>query len=225
VFRTIVFAADPDVFAAFFSAEFSAPWGFTSPPMQAMAASLAPGTEHVVLYHLVTDGRATAKLDSGAELPLDAGDVVVFPHGDAHRVWNGKTRTWRDTTSDVQRALAGALRLTRAGGEGEITRFVCGYFGCEKHATALFLVGLPPMLKIHLRTGETADWLEAAIRFLATEPGSHHQGRLALLAKLSEALFVETLRRYMGDLPVSQTGWLAGARDTATGRALALIHR
>jgi AraC-like DNA-binding protein len=42
---------------------------------------------------------------------------------------------------------------------------------------------------------------------------------------LSEALFVETLRRYMGDLPVSQTGWLAGARDTATGRALALIHR
>jgi len=211
--------------ATFFSAEFTAPWGFTSPPMQAMASSLAPGTAHVVLYHLVTEGHATAKLASGGELPLEGGDVVVFPHGEAHRVWNGRTRQWRDTASDVQRALAGDLRVTRAGGRGEMTRFVCGYFGCEKHASELFLSGLPSILKIRLRTGETPDWLETAIRFLATEAASDHPGRLALLAKLSEALFVETLRRYMGALPLAATGWLAGARDPATGRALALMHR
>ena len=45
--------------AAFFTAEFRAPWGFTSPPMQAMASSLAPGTYSVRVgwYDPVTGDR------------------------------------------------------------------------------------------------------------------------------------------------------------------------
>src|SRR5262249_3312552 len=43
--------------------------------------------------------------------------------------------------------------------------------------------------------------------------------------KFSEALFVETLRRYIASMPERQTGWLAGARDPEVGKALAMIHR
>ena len=50
-------------------------------------------------------------------------------------------------------------------------------------------------------------------------------GSNAVLTKLCETLFVETLRRYMVQLPERQTGWLAGARDPEVGKALALIHR
>jgi transcriptional regulator GlxA family with amidase domain len=46
-----------------------------------------------------------------------------------------------------------------------------------------------------------------------------------VLAKLSEVLFVETLRRYIALLPREQTGWLAGVRDPEVGKALALLHR
>jgi transcriptional regulator GlxA family with amidase domain len=45
------------------------------------------------------------------------------------------------------------------------------------------------------------------------------------LAKLSEVLFVETLRAYIAQLPSDQTGWLAGARDVEVGKTLALMHR
>ena len=45
------------------------------------------------------------------------------------------------------------------------------------------------------------------------------------MAKLSELLFVETVRRYVENLPDGQTGWLAGLRDTHVARALALLHR
>jgi AraC-like DNA-binding protein len=41
---------------------------------------------------------------------------------------------------------------------------------------------------------------------------------------MSEMLFVEVLRRYIDSLPPEQTGWLAGMRDPAVGRALALLH-
>jgi AraC-like DNA-binding protein len=54
---------------------------------------------------------------------------------------------------------------------------------------------------------------------------SGRAGRLAVLAKLSEALFVEALCRYMDDLPPEQTGWLAAARDEVAGNALACLHR
>ncbi len=54
----------------------------------------------------------------------------------------------------------------------------------------------------------------------ASRPGGE-----AVLAKLSEALFVETLRRYIALLPQEQTGWLAGVRDPEVGKALALLHR
>ena len=45
------------------------------------------------------------------------------------------------------------------------------------------------------------------------------------MAKLSEVLFVETLRTYIAHLPAEQTGWLAGARDSEVGKTLALMHR
>ena len=50
-------------------------------------------------------------------------------------------------------------------------------------------------------------------------------GGAAVIAKLSEVLFVETLRRYIANLPTSQTGWLAGVRDPDVGKALALLHK
>ena len=46
-----------------------------------------------------------------------------------------------------------------------------------------------------------------------------------MLAKLSELLFVEAVRRYAETLPEGQTGWLAGLRDHYVARALALLHR
>ena len=45
-----------------------------------------------------------------------------------------------------------------------------------------------------------------------------------MLAKLSEALFVDTLRRFVADMPGQQTGWLAGARDAIVGKSLGLLH-
>ena len=55
-------------------------------------------------------------------------------------------------------------------------------------------------------------------------PASSAAILISILGWLSEVLFAETLRRYMTSLPAQQTGWLAGARDPAVGRALAAMH-
>ena len=211
--------------ATFFSAEFRAPWGFTSPRADALAAMAQDADVHLVLFHLVLEGHATARVEGGSEVQLNAGDVVAFPQGDAHRVWEGRPARWYDTTPDAHRALAGDLQVTRRAVDGAATRFVCGYFSCERWAADVVFAGLPPVLTVSLRDGGHRGWIEEAIQFLAAEAASDHAGRVALLARLSEALFVETLRRWMTSLPADQRGWLAGARDEVVGRALALVHK
>jgi AraC-like DNA-binding protein len=210
--------------ATFFCADFRAPWGFTSPPIETVARAVPDPGAPLVLFHLVLEGRATASVDGGPAIALAAGDVVAFPQGHAHRVWLGRPGRWYDTAPAVRRALAGELEVTRSGGAGEVTRFVCGYFSCDRWAGEVVLAGLPPMLTVSMRDGKGRSWLEDAIRFLAAEAASDHAGRGALLTTLSEALFVETLRRWMGALPAEHTGWLAGARDGVVGRALARLH-
>jgi len=211
--------------ATFFSAEFREPWGFTSPRLDTLAALLSDGEGRLVLFHLVLEGGASACVQGEKNVTLAAGDIVAFPHGHSHRVWRGRPTLWYDTIPAARRAIAGNLQVTRSGGAGDVTRFVCGYFSCEPWMGEEVLAGLPPMLTVRLRDGERRSWIEEAILFLAAETASDHAGRSALLTRLSEALFVETLRRWMATMPATQLGWLAGARDGVVGRALALLHR
>jgi AraC-like DNA-binding protein len=211
--------------ATFFSAEFRAPWGFTSPSIETLARALNDPDAHLVLFHLVLDGSATVGVEGAPDVTLEAGDIVAFPQGHGHRVWQGRPDHWYDTGPAVRRALAGELPLSRTGGAGAATRFVCGYFSCDRWASEVLLAGLPSILTVNVRDGDRRGWLEDAIQFLAAEAASDHAGRTALLTRLSEALFVETLRRWMAALPSEDTGWLAGARDEVVGRALALLHR
>ena len=212
--------------AIFYNAEFTAPWGFRAGTAQQIARALAPGTECVVPYHLVLEGEALARIEGSAgSVSLQAGDIVVVPHGAAHTLSNGSPRELLDGGSLLDQVVAGDLRTTEVGGGGAPTRFVCGFFGCERHAGRLFLAGLPQALRINVRGHESGAWIESSIRYLVYDAGSPRPGRTALLAKMAEALFIETLRRYMEQLPKEQTGWLAGARDPVVGSVLALLHR
>jgi len=116
------------------------------------------------------------------------------------------------------------LSPLRAGGGAEISRFVCGYMTCDPHLGRPILDGLPPVFKVNVRTDASGHWLESSILHLVEESVSGRIGSEAMLAKLSEALFVDTLRRYVDGLPEQQKGWLAGARDPIVGRSLGLLH-
>lgn len=213
--------------AIFFNLECSAPWGFAVPPVRDVGNLLSPGTERLVSYHLITDGKALVQSEDVDDLWVTAGDIVVVPHGDAHTVMNGAPATLVKSRVPVDEVLSGTPSTVRLFGapDGDKTRVICGFLGCEQHADRLFLAGLPRLFKVHLRDDEAGAWLESSVRHLATEAASARAGTAALLAKLAEALFVETLRRYMNDLPAEHRGWLAAARDPVVGAALALLHR
>lgn len=210
--------------ALFFTAEFSAPWALATPAGQALASALAPGAPHLVVYHLVVDGVARATLPDGRTLTLEPGDIVVFPHGDAHVLSSAAGAGQIDVATLMKKIAKRDLTPMRSGGGGDSTRFVCGYMECDPLLCAPILGGLPSMLKVNVRTDAAGHWLEGSLLLLVDEASSHRAGSDAMLAKVSEALFVDMLRRYMAALPEHQTGWLAGARDPIVSRSLALLH-
>ncbi|HEX3227703.1 MAG TPA: AraC family transcriptional regulator [Pyrinomonadaceae bacterium] len=211
--------------AMFYNGEFSAPWSLRSPPSRTLAPYVATGAEHVIIYHLLTEGRAFVQLGDGERVALGAGEIVVFPHGDAHIIENGSTAQTTDMEQELARILYQGLAPWRLGGGGELTRFVCGYMACEPRLSQVFLSGLPPVFKVRIRDDDSGRWLENSIRFSVNQADTPRAGGEAMLAKLSEVLFVETLRGYIANLPPEQTGWLAGARDSEVGKTLALMHR
>jgi AraC-like DNA-binding protein len=210
--------------AFFYNAEFFAPWSFHSPSSAKLAPYINRSSGHVIVYHLLTEGKAYARLGDEC-LTIVPGDVLIFPHGDSHSLESGPSVTSVNGEAELQRIFSEGLKLCRIGTGGEITSFVCGYMVCEPKLSEVFLTGLPGMFKVNLRTDESGQWVENSIRNTIMKAGASGAGASAVLAKLCEALFAETLRRYMRDLPEQQTGWLAGARDPEVGKALAIMHQ
>jgi AraC-like DNA-binding protein len=212
--------------ALFYNGEFTAPWCFHSPRSSTLASYLSDAQRHVIIFHLLTEGRGYAHLDGdGRPVALDAGDIVIFPHGDAHVLGNGPPVTPMDSSRELERVLSLGLKLSRMGGGGEVTKFICGYMACDRQLSAVFLGGLPPLMKVNIRNGPAGQWLENSLRYSVDTADPSSPGGKAVLAKLAEVLFVETLRHYIALLPQEQTGWLAGVRDPEIGKALALLHQ
>jgi len=210
--------------ALFFNAELSSPWGVNSPTSKDLAPALAPGAPHLVIYHLVVEGKALARTQEGALLALEPGDIVIFPHGDPHQMLSSERASIDVTPAIIEKIVTRDLSPLRVGGGGENTRLVCGYMACDPFMCRPILEGLPPIFKVNIRADNSGHWLENSILHLVEETASGRAGSDAMLAKLSEALFVDTLRRYIAGLPEEQIGWLAGARDPIVGKSLAILH-
>ncbi|HJT86557.1 MAG TPA: AraC family transcriptional regulator [Bryobacteraceae bacterium] len=210
--------------ALFFNAEFSAPWCVAASPSSQVAPLLCPGAGHVIIYHYLTDGRAFAQLPDGSRRDLGPGDVVIFPHGDAHSLGNGAGKPV-DALKVFAKNWGNGLKAARYGGGGELTKFVCGYMACDPGLSEIVLAALPSIFVVNIANDSAGQWLANSIQFSVREAGGPGTGSDVVLAKLSEVLFVETLRRFIQDLPDEQKGWLAGARDPVIGEALALLHK
>jgi hypothetical protein len=106
----------------------------------------------------------------------------------------------------------------------EVPRHPPGFLGCTSAEGNPVLSTLPPLLKLNVEQGGAAEWIRSTFQYAAQEVSAGRPGSETVLAKLSELLFVEAVRRYAETLPEGQTGWLAGLREPYVARALALLH-
>lgn len=116
-----------------------------------MAAYLSAHSKHVIIFHLVAEGQAYARIErDGRPVSLAAGDIVMFPHGDAHVLGNGPPVPPVDNTAQLRVLLAERGILAQSGRSGELTKLVCGYLTCDQELSQVFLAGLPAIVQVTL---------------------------------------------------------------------------
>lgn len=212
--------------AVFFDIEGSSPWVAEAPPSRAVAGMFLPDAQHVIEYHVVTRGACWGGIVGEPPLRLTAGDVIVFPQGDAHVLSSAPgLRAAPDLALYAQLLeTAPPLHLRLGGGGADRGEILCGFLGCDARPFNPLLATLPRVL--HARVfGPGDDGLAALVEAAVRESRTRRAGGESVLARLSELMFLEVVRRHVESLPAGGRGWLAGLRDEFVGRALALLHR
>jgi AraC-like DNA-binding protein len=213
--------------AIYFDIDAGNPWVGESPGTAAIAAAIMPTAEHIISFHIVLAGGCWAAMADGSVPPvwLDAGDVVVFPSGAPNVLSSARGARGRpNPLSMYYRPVDEHLPFEVIhGGDGpDRTRFVCGFLGCDSRPFNPLLSALPPLLCIPQSAG--ALGISDLFAMALAEGKGARAGSETVLAKLSELMFVEVLRRHIEDLPEDARGWLAGLGDSHLGEVLRLLH-
>ena len=194
----------------------------------AIAPGLGPQTRTVLSYHVLLEGTCWTRLETGEPVQLDPGDVIVYPRGDAYVLSPDREQACRPLQPDTAQ-LVGLLQAVANGmaparvsvgpADAEQTRFVCGFLGCDPRPFDPLLLALPRMLVVKCAEGRLAHLVALALAEV------DDAGAAPVRERLSESMFIETVRRHVATLAPDQSGWLGGLRDPVVGRALALLHR
>lgn len=223
--------------ALFFYVEGIHPWVAEAPQSREIIPAILPGVDHLMEFHVVASGACWAAIAGQEPIRLHEGDMVIFPHGDAHVV--SSAPGMRGDRPDhgiffapkppqlpfsIGLEQQGGTTALLDGGGREQSTVVCGFLGCDTRPFNPLLAALPRVLRIPAVASGGGSWIGTFLRSVVEENRKRPGGE-AVLERMSEMLFVEVLRRYVDALPLDQTGWLAGLRDAAVGRALSLMHQ
>jgi AraC-like DNA-binding protein len=215
--------------AVYLHGEFTAPWCVIGHTDAALCAAFLPRSERVMSFHLVTGGSCWVRLadDLNSAIHLNAGELLVVPQGETHIMGSALDLSPVPSApllaSQLETTPGEVMRLSHGGG-GASTRIVCGFLACDETGSNPLLSALPRIFKIDMRNDPRSAWLESSLEFAAAEAAESRAGSAIVLARLSELLFVEAVRRCIDALPTDRKGWLAGVRDRFVGRALSMLH-
>lgn len=210
-------------------------WVAETPPGSVLSSAVMPGAEHLMAYHMVAKGGGWAGMGGLPPVRLAAGDIVMFPHGDAHVLSSApnmavapRDAEWViETRNDPKPIPIGLLHgvfkpgFSMPAQEAE-TVIICGFVGCDLRPFNPLIAALPRLL--HLPAGGSGAWVAPVLHHAATESNERRAGSAAVLERVSEMVFVDAARRYLESLPDDASGSLAALRDRHVGRAIHLMH-
>jgi AraC-like DNA-binding protein len=210
--------------AIFLRAEYTESWSYESLPVEDLARALVPDAVQVTLFHVVASGRCWVEVD-GERHWATAGDVIVLPYGDRHRMGG---------SGDAEVVAAASLLDTqppwtempviRYGAGGDETDVVCGYLTSDDPLFDPRLRALPPVFVVHPTSPTLRSFVQANIDYALQQTTKVAGDRFEVPTQVPQLLLVEVLKAHLSSTPATEQGWLRALRDPVLAPALAAIH-
>ena len=208
----------------FLESRFTAPWCVNAGVTAEEWTPYLSAPAQVIAYHFIIGGRALLSLGDAAPIEVGGGEIVLLPRNDIHVLASAPGLTPVNARDLVQPSAGGGLATIAHGGGGETTHIVCGFL-CTEQAYNPLIATLPSVVKLDVRQAASRGWIEASVRFAASELASGRVATSDVLWRLSELLLVEAIREYSATFADDEAGWLKGIKDPCVGRALTLMHQ
>ena len=210
--------------AIFLRGEYTEPWAYDSLPPRDAVAVLAPGAKRMILFHVIAAGRAWIETYDSERHWAGAGDVIVLPYGDGHRMGGTQPAEWVPIGELIDPPPWEQMPVIRHGGPGAATHVVCGYLTCDHPLFDPRLKALPPVFVVRPPEGPARDWVRASISYAVQQTELVTADRLEAPTKIPELLLVEVLKLHLATTPADGRGWLRALRDPVLAPALAAMH-
>jgi AraC-like DNA-binding protein/mannose-6-phosphate isomerase-like protein (cupin superfamily) len=206
------------------NASLASPFRVAVRPDQMKAATRLAAVRDVSMFYLVVSGGCTLETDGGERHDVSAGDFVLMPVATGHTFHSGDGGETVSASELLRPGAPGELGTLQAGGNGDITRIVCGLIDTRELNHAPMLRSLPPLLVVRTGDDQVSALMVSAVHELVLPEAVAPASELAI-GRMMELLLIEVLQRYASQLPVSAKGWLAALCDPVVGRALQAMHR
>lgn len=199
----------------YFRTCFNSPWSIA-----------VPEYPNAIRFHYAVQGECFVRAGDGAALHLRQGDLMLVPAGAAHIISDTPDRkpaalenVMQDTGYD-----GGGIFIVGEGCEDKATQLMCGHFSFAEGGNHPLLRYLPPILHLSARMRTGAFWLDEALRLMARQMAADTPGTDAVIRRMSEIIFIETVR-----CCAQQSAELARLMDALTdpkiARAILAMHR
>lgn len=228
--------------AVFFNVECRGAWVTEAPDSALIASVVMPASEHLMEYHVILTGTCWAGITGEPPFELNAGDVILFPHGDPHVMSSAPgLRSQPDLPSLIaalkqmvdlpfmvclngNRRFQPTIPQTEATSSPPVAKLLCGFLGCDRGPFNPLLRALPRVIVARASELSDINWAGQLARLADPESRVGRSGSEAVLERMSEMMFVDLISLYLSNLPQGQTGWLAALRDRNVGQVLRAMH-
>jgi AraC-like DNA-binding protein len=210
--------------AIFLRGEYTEAWAYDSLPPQDALVVLAPRAQRVALFHVIAQGRSWIETYDSERHWASAGDVIVLPYGDGHRMGGTEPAECVPLDKLIDPPPWERVPVMRHGHGGAATHVICGYLVCDDPLFDPRLRALPPVFVVRPPEGPARDWVRASIDYAMQQTTLVAADRVAAPTQIPELLLLEVLKLHLASTPADQTGWLYALRDPVLAPAVAAIH-
>ncbi len=210
--------------AVFLRAEYTENWAYESWPVEDLASALVPEAKQVTLFHVVASGRCWVEVEPGERHWAAAGDVIVLPYGDSHRMGGTNDAELVSAAQLVTPPPWSEMPVIRYGEGGETTDVVCGYLTSDDPLFDPSLQALPPVFVVSPTTPTAQAFVRANVDYALHQTNLVGADRVEVPTEVPRLLLAEILRIHLASAPAAQSGWLRALRDPVLAPALAAMH-
>lgn len=198
----------------YFQTCFNSPWAIAVPDYQS-----------AIRFHYAVQGECYVAAADGTPVHLRQGDLVLVPAGAAHTLSDTADRrpTALEDVMQQNNYTGGTLFVVGSGCENAATKLMCGHFTFAEGSDHPLLRSLPKLIHVSAGMRRSTFWLDEALRLMARQMGDDNAGSMAVIRRMSEIIFIETIRSSAAQSP-QLAGLMEALSDPKISRAIQAMH-